>query len=942
MKAICRLLPAALLVTSACAGGPPPEGPAPANPPVAAAPQPGAAPAPAPSRPDTTRPKERVAPPQIAAQLGLMPVASTGMNGFRRAHPTIDGRGVLIAILDSGLDPGIAGLRTTSTGQNKVLDLRDFSDEGLVELTDAGNGRWTGELRELPFGPAPASDFNGNGSNRDRYRVEVMRDAEGWMARIDSDGDGQLDDEQWLRDFLVRRETFTFSSARVPPGRGPITAAVNLSEAGGRPRLVYFMDTSGHGSHVAGIAAGSNMYAVPNFSGVAPGAQLLGLKIANNVRGGVSTTGSMIRAMEYAARFAAEQRLPLVLNMSFGVGNANEGRAVMDSVINAFLMAHPDVFFAIAAGNDGPGTSTMGLPGTAELAVSVGASYPGPLAAVQYNAPVEVMGWWSSRGAESNKPDIVAPGVAYSTVPGWDTGEEIKGGTSMASPHVAGLAAVLISGMLQQQQPYTAASVAQALRATARPFRDVPWIDQGPGLARIENAWQWLSAAPREVPRYRVEALPPSISSPPDVQVTGGPNVAAVQTGPKAQGAYRRNGFASTGDTVQLFRVSLVPDPGIRRVARTYRLVSTAEWLRPVQPTVTIDATTGSAVVDVHYDRGALMRSGRHSAEIIGIAADDSTAGPAFVLVNTVVVAETGRIGARRAALRPGTTARYYLNVPAGSSGLSLRTVVAESAMAGSVSLYEPSGQPARSGESAGFGGESPRTVTLAVRSEDVVPGVYEIVVQALPGMSVVYDLEARVSTVRIDSAGPAEVVVQAPADTALVAVAVPLGADTAWTATVRDALDKRTFAVPEWAAKMVAEVEVAPELWDQVTDLAITMYDGEGARIGNGPMNYPFNRVTADLPENRAAGYQATLELFAGFALPTARPFDARVRVRFEAKVDSTANASASASAAASRTVALTPGQFAVPPGWRRVVKVSVGATANDPLATTRLVGLP
>jgi hypothetical protein len=106
--------------------------------------------------------------------------------------------------------------------------------------------------------------------------------------------------------------------------------------------------------------------------------------------------------------------------------------------------------------------------------------------------------------------------------------------------------------------------------------------------------------------------------------------------------------------------------------------------------------------------------------------------------------------------------------------------------------------------------------------------------------------------------------------------------------------------------------------------------------------MNYPFNRVTAELPEQRAAGYSATLELFAGFALPTARPFDARVRVRFEAATDSTANASLTASAEARRTVTLAPGQLAIPAGWRRVVKVSVGATANDPLATTRLVGLP
>jgi hypothetical protein len=59
---------------------------------------------------------------------------------------------------------------------------------------------------------------------------------------------------------------------------------------------------------------------------VAPGAQLLGLKIANDAQGGISTTGSMLRAVDYAITFAHQRSMPLVLNMSFGVGNEAEGR----------------------------------------------------------------------------------------------------------------------------------------------------------------------------------------------------------------------------------------------------------------------------------------------------------------------------------------------------------------------------------------------------------------------------------------------------------------------------------------------------------------------------------------------------------------------------------------------------------------------------------------
>jgi hypothetical protein len=141
------------------------------------------------------RPSAPVVPPPLALLAGLMPLRSTGVEQFRAAHPSYDGRGVLIGILDSGIDPGVAGLVVTSTGAPKILDLRDFSGEGRVTLdsvrpqagalviagrTLRGSARigrlatgatwYAGVFRELPLGPLPAADVNGNGTNTDAFR----------------------------------------------------------------------------------------------------------------------------------------------------------------------------------------------------------------------------------------------------------------------------------------------------------------------------------------------------------------------------------------------------------------------------------------------------------------------------------------------------------------------------------------------------------------------------------------------------------------------------------------------------------------------------------------------------------------------------------------------------------------------------------------------------
>ncbi|HEU4570891.1 MAG TPA: hypothetical protein VFS07_10005, partial [Gemmatimonadales bacterium] len=126
MRSLARRLAVSLLAASGAAACGPAVHTAPTTPPAPARPLATALAA----RPDATN----LLPPVVAFQRGLMPLEATGIPAFLQAHPEWDGRGVLIAILDSGIDPGVDGLQTTTTGEPKIADLRDFSGEGRVAL----------------------------------------------------------------------------------------------------------------------------------------------------------------------------------------------------------------------------------------------------------------------------------------------------------------------------------------------------------------------------------------------------------------------------------------------------------------------------------------------------------------------------------------------------------------------------------------------------------------------------------------------------------------------------------------------------------------------------------------------------------------------------------------------------------------------------------------
>lgn len=214
-------------------------------------------------------------------------------------------------------------------------------------------------------------------------------------------------------------------------------------------------DGHGHGTHVASTVAGTGAASDGRYAGVAPGAELLIGKVLSN--SGSSWGSEVIDGMEWAVDEGAE-----VVNMSLGSFVSN-GKDPQSQALNA-LSAESGTLFVVAAGNYGPGSPSVTSPATADAALAVGAV-----------DAKDVVADFSSRGPRyldgALKPEITAPGAAIvaARASGTDGGVPVgehylaSGGTSMASPHVAGVAA-----MVAQLHPdWTGEQIKDALMSTS-------------------------------------------------------------------------------------------------------------------------------------------------------------------------------------------------------------------------------------------------------------------------------------------------------------------------------------------------------------------------------------------------------------------------------------------------------------------------------------------
>jgi subtilisin family serine protease len=220
------------------------------------------------------------------------------------------------------------------------------------------------------------------------------------------------------------------------------------------------MDEHGHGTHVAGIVAGTTA----EVPGVAPEARLFAVRVLGE--GGSGRQSDVVAGIEWAMDPNGDgdysDRMD-VANLSLGGrGDANDPTSqAADRAVAA------GVVVVLSAGNT-PGGQTIGAPASSRLAITVGSSDPD-----------DALALYSSRGPAHPdfqvKPELVAPGnfIRSAKLGG---GTLVLSGTSMAAPHVAGAAALLLS----LHPAWTPEDVKAALTATAKPI-ETDVMSQGAG-----------------------------------------------------------------------------------------------------------------------------------------------------------------------------------------------------------------------------------------------------------------------------------------------------------------------------------------------------------------------------------------------------------------------------------------------------------------------------
>ncbi len=237
-------------------------------------------------------------------------------------------------------------------------------------------------------------------------------------------------------------------------------------------------DGNGHGTHVAGIIGGTGAASGGKYRGVAPDCAFYIAKVLRS--DGSGSMSDVMAGIEWAVQQGAQ-----VVNLSLGSDGACDGTDALSVLCDAAVGR--GVVLCVAAGNAGPGASTVGSPGCAKTVITIGAT-----------SKSDSVANFSSRGPTSDgrvKPDVCFPGVGIAACRAAGTGMGTPiddhytsaSGTSMATPHAAGVCALLLQakpGLAPQQIKTILMETAKNLNLDA----NTQGAGRADGLAAYQNA----------------------------------------------------------------------------------------------------------------------------------------------------------------------------------------------------------------------------------------------------------------------------------------------------------------------------------------------------------------------------------------------------------------------------------------------------------------------
>ena len=468
---------------------------------------------------------------------------------FLDRHPTYDGRGIVIAHLETAPDFLLPELQTAYSLEGdivpKFVDIvrvptpaatlemsPDRTGRGWVRLgrqiTSIGRTLHAGDntyslpdsgtyrLGKLALDDALVRwaglverDDNGNGTERaeesDEFSLSVLRSETSGVVWLDTDRDRDFADEVGVGEYRSSGQIGEIGEDDPTTERRETVAFVVQSDTEDEFVALTF-GTSIHASAVAGAAA-SNRGDEGRIDGVAPGAQLLAI-----AHGGTTSSYGQGLVLSFS-----DPRTDIVLveayspaTDSYSSPHLRNGTSLL-SLLTARLVALYNKPCFFTAGN-GPAMSMIGDISMAEGVIAVSAYQSSGSVLVNNGLIVDrtddmhFAGTHGPSGHGAIKPDLLAPANPLTLSAGFERSDQanagqklpigyrIGGGTSIAAPVAAGAAALLASAAKQTGLPHDGRTISRALLSSARFLNDFPAYQQGHGLIRIDAAWRNLQS----------------------------------------------------------------------------------------------------------------------------------------------------------------------------------------------------------------------------------------------------------------------------------------------------------------------------------------------------------------------------------------------------------------------------------------------------------------